>query len=351
MIAAFAGCGMDRKEDDSGPLPDDPGLVARGEPARLSRHPLIPLDETTFHFGTVLTSPGRTLTHSYRLANSTGDPITITTVENLKPCCGTIELERSTVLPGAVTAARVRISLGDGTKPDVDHAAVIQTDPAGFGPILLRTQARVLPRIQVLEEPSAFTDHAVPSTAAPRVCTFRVVAHGTAGEPGIDLKTTSVASSLVVGWTGPVREERNSEGIQTRSRIFSITLDPRDRPPGPQVDTITLTSAGQAVLEHGIHWEVVTAITAAPGLIVLGPSRPTCRVLLQARDHQAFRLTGLPEIPGVRFEAEGQTAARRQVLLAIWDGASDLGTGKQQLTIETDHPQQPRVPLALVFLR
>ena len=86
VVLILVGC----RDDD--PAPTTP---AASVPAFL-----IDEDSRTHHFGAVVSRPGKTLLHRFRLANATGHPVRLAQVINRKSCCGEIKVGATTLPPG-----------------------------------------------------------------------------------------------------------------------------------------------------------------------------------------------------------------------------------------------------------
>jgi hypothetical protein len=301
-------------------------------------------------FGSVLGGAGRTRTHRYRLANWTGRPVRVEVV-NLRPCCGSAEVGRATLAPAEATDVAVTVRL-DGATADLVHEVGVSASGGVAERFVLRTTARVHPALR-LEEVTAAGGAVLLSTEGPRRAEFRVVAHGTAAEPPIDLGAVDLAPEGEARWTGPTEVRAAPPGgVSAHVRRFATALD-AGPPAGPRSRTILLRAGAATLLERAIGWEVVTPIHATPRSVVFVPGLAERRVLLRATDGRPFRVLRLESAcPGVRGRAAaGDAAAPVQTVVLTADEAA-AGEGRRgALTIDTDHPAQGRVELPVSFYR
>jgi len=324
----------------------DPG-TAPGISGEADEPPLLDRESSSFHFGPVIHKAGRKLVHPYRIANSAKHPIKVVDIVNRKPCCGEVQIGKTTLAPGEGTEVVVKLSINQEFG-EVVHEVAFTTDPPRPEPVVLRTMARAQPAIRI--EPATPADgSSFLGSGEPRSVGFRVSAYGTPSEPPVDLDRLKPRSTIGADWAAPKGDDLPDGEFRVESRRMVAMLD-LSGPPGERRAEILIVDGEDVLLRHPVIWEVVAAITSSPRMIVLKPEDRDCRVRIQSRGSRPFRITRIEcATTGVRACSEDTGAASTHTIRI--EGEPGSGQGRGVVTVFTDHPDQARVDLPFVVLR
>ena len=300
-------------------------------------------EERRRDLGVVVGGPGRTRDQTFKIVNRSRRPIQLLRAINAKSCCGEVlSLSPPVIQPGEAASLAVRIKLGQ-TIGSLSHRALVETDHPDAPSLEFWTLADVRPwaRIDESAEPSP---RLFPGMEAARG--FKLVALGTAADPPMALDDAAIRSPLPVRWAGPAAEEPLAGGIIQRSRSFEVALKAGDAV-GPRIDELRFVAGDEVLLTHTLRWDVSPAIKASPGGIVAPATAEVyaVKVLLSTQDGRPFRVTGVGSKPdGVAVEfAEAGPLKAQTIRVAITPGAARVG----KAVIQTDHPSQPTVDVAI----
>jgi hypothetical protein len=289
---------------------------------------------------------GRELTHRYQLRNRTTNDVAIVNVVNRKPCCGRVNQVKTVLRPGNEVAIEVILLVGDRFG-DVVHETEVVTEPTDVDPLVLKTSARVVPEIQVEAEDSARIVLPVGSNED-RVVPHRVLAWGTETDPPIDLDRLTLRSTIKVEWFGPKEQGIDDDGLPRATRRFRAKL-PAHPSAGPQSAELVLFEGDTRRHVQTLRWEVVSALVAAPEVLIFRSGASKSRVLIRSTDRRPFRVLGVSSgTDGLQGRAVASEAAATQIV--EFDGEPRRIDGRPVATVLTDHPAQREVVLPLVFL-
>lgn len=309
---------------------------------------LIEAEAATHHFGTVISRPGKVLTHRYRLANTSARPIRFLGVENRKPCCGTIAPVEPELAPGESQDVAVELSVAREFG-DVVHETLITTDTPGAEPILLRTIAQVVPPLRI-ESTDPGPVPTLITGSAPRELEFQVVANGTQDDPSIDLNRLELAGSTPARWLDPQETTSVGDGltILTRRLVLTLAADP---PAGPKAATLLLRDGPTSVLEHALHFEVVSPVTCHPRMLVLGAGKGPQRLLLTAADSSAFRIERIElGSQSITYQDEPSNEGRVHRLRLDLDTIPRPEQGNATVTVRLNHPEHTRLEIPVLWI-
>jgi hypothetical protein len=212
--------------------------------------------------------------------------------------------------------------------------------------LVLRTSAEAHPALRVEGDSSVAT--VLIGTREPRRVGFLVFASGTGSETPVDLDKLRLRSTVGVEWAGPKQPGPDVDGLTVESRRYVVTLDSAG-PPGERTAQVELLDGENGLDRHVVTWEVASAITASPKMVVFQSGQKSFRVLLRAGDETPFRVERVEcQSPGIKGRAASPGAAVVQVVEI--EGTPRPGQGRGVVTVFTNHPAQPRVDLPYVVL-
>lgn len=320
-----------------------PGLV---EPAAVrgdSRQP----DTTSrahFDFGPVVSRPGLSLSHVYPVTNRSAGPIRVVRAINMKSCCGEVELEPATLEPGESTDLAVTVHIHEANG-QVTHWATVETDPPSEPGLAFWTSVTAYPAA-VIEAEGPANPPILPGGELVR--RFRLIAHGTAEDPPAALDDAAIECALPADWEGPTADRELDGGLVRRERAFTVRAR-GEGTIGRRVEEVRVALAGEILARSVARWEVAPALVAnPPGLIARGGATLERKLLVRTVDGRPFSIrsigsdlgcVGLPEAPA-------EASPMHVLAVTVRPGPDDAGrTGR--ITIDTDHPAQPTVEVAV----
>jgi hypothetical protein len=334
IVAVVAGC--DRSKSRSRPVEHDPSALPW----------LICEAEREHDFGAVIATSGRKLEHRYRLVNATKHAAKIVDIINRKTCCGTIRGGPRMLHPGEAMDVEVTLHVGDRFG-QVVHIAEVVSDFPGQSSLLLRTTADAVTPVRIGED-LPFNRTILLGTREPRQVAFRAHASGTSTEPPVDLDRLELRSTIRVGWSEPKEVPRSNEGLRDESRRFIAVLDPTG-PPGERRAEIALQRGETVYARHVVDWEVASALTVSPKVIVVRASERDYRLVIRSLDQRPFRIERIEcSLPGMRFRALSTIAALTQKIHG--EGVAPSKIQRGTATVFTDHPAQQRIEVPLVMI-
>jgi hypothetical protein len=337
-LAAFAALIVGCADGGGGTLPPPSNLESR----------LIDEEASTHHFGAVISTASRKLSHRYRLVNAAQHDVRIVELINRKPCCGEVLAEKTLLRPGDETGIEVRLSVSREFG-DVVHEAVVVTEPPRAEDLVLRTMAKVYPPIRV-EEATPINGSILLTSDKPRPVEFQVFAQGSSAEPPADLDRLELRSTIKVDWAGPKEGSASDDGLRIESRRFTALLDPAGSP-GMHKAEILLRDGELVRYRHVVSWEAVSPIMASPKMIVIKPGERDYRVLVRSRDQKSFRIMRIEctEV-GIRGRAANTVAALIQTVEVVSEGTPRPEGARGVITVFTDHPAQGKVDVPFIVL-
>jgi hypothetical protein len=330
-------------------------LVASGcrnappEGPRVEAKPtLIAETDRRHHFGTVVSRPGRTASHSYRLVNTTANVVNLLNVINRKTCCGSVRAEKLRL--GCGEAADVEVTLHlDNRFGDVVNVVEVVTDLPSDERVELRTSATAVMFLRV--EPVSLPQGPIlAGTDVASRATFQVFAAGDADEPPIDLNRIALRSTIPVEWAGPKQECPSEDGLTIESRVFRTTMDAAGLPGNRRAEILLqMEKESDVLLRHVVDWRVIPPVSVAPEMIVLKSGDHEYRVVLKSQDKAAFRVTGVAcGDQGVHGLAASSDPAPTQVVVV--KGTPKPGAKRGVVAISTDHPASGKIKVPYTVL-
>lgn len=294
----------------------------------------------------MIAGPGRKIEHRYRLNNATPHDIKILNVVNRKACCGDVSTGASVLHPGGACDIAVRLRVGDRFG-QVVHETEVVTDSPDESSLLLRTAATAVPPLRV-EQDTPLDRTIIMGAKESRLAAFRVYASGTSAELPVDLDRAELRSPMKVGWAGPKQSSAADERFEVEMPRFIATLDPTG-PAGERAAEVVLRQGDQIHARYVVTWQIVPPIVASPKVVAIRSGQREYQVVIQSRDHRAFRIKRIEcSAAGVEGRALGSNAALAQTI--VFEGRSRPKDQRGAIAVFTDHPLQEKVDLPYVVI-
>ncbi|OJW24465.1 MAG: hypothetical protein BGO49_07615 [Planctomycetales bacterium 71-10] len=286
----------------------------------------------------------QTLRHTFVLANPWDRDVRILQASAHSPCCSTIDptstlIPRHSSLPIPVTfhpgfqAGKRRVDFLVATDaPDAERIALTLTAD-------LTAAWEMTP---LSGSPASLL------TGRPGVMEMEVVCRRSENQglpPPDGVESAGVEADLE---DGP-GDARDASGLSVARRKVRIRL-PAHAEPGSHRAELAFTWAGGRRRVEPIHWIVRPWIRSTPSAVFLGASASReVDVRLEA-EAAPFRVTGVSGATIVPTDGGAKAGGVVQtVRLAIAPAAAPAAGAVREITIATDHPRQPTVPLTVVI--
>ena len=300
-------------------------------------------------FGAVVAKPGLVFVHHYKLVNRTPNVVTISNIINEKPCCGSISYTKSWLKPGEEETVEVTLKVGSKIG-EINHEAVIITEPRSSRPIFLSTRVTSYPPIRV-EEATPTNTRSLLTTQGSLEAEYRVVVNGTQEAEMIDLDRLKLTSELNTYWKYR-KEIHNPIGeLCSASRRFVATLNSQDGI-GAKAVPVVISDDATALASYMITWEVKSLISCSPRTLVLtantgGESR---KIIIRSLDGTSFSLLDLASsLSAISALADREMKAESHVMEIRID-AKKLKKAKGVIVVKTSHASVPRVEIPVFVL-
>ncbi len=298
-------------------------------------------------FGVDVGATNSQLEHTYKLVNTSQQPVRIAGVQNEKPCCGDVRAQTpARLLPGESLDVVVTLhARHNGGK--LQHAAVVQPEGRDLAPAVIETTATHVPRAAIDE--SSAGKRALLAQESAKVGLI-VRCFGTKEHPPHALREETLEADGPIIWEGePSTEEHAENGLVSTRRACVITLRAQGAP-GPRTSEIVLRSGADELARHRIAWEVAPAIKASPsGLIIASDDTASKKFLLRSVDEREFQIVST-RAEGIEFDAgrRGNDARAVHTLEAQLRSNDGIPTGAAaDIVVTTDHPLQPEVRITV----
>jgi len=268
----------------------------------------------------------------------------------MKPCCGSIDFNPTTLDPGESTTLDVNVRVGSASGP-LTHYAVVETNFSGRERLEVWTTVTVYPKAQIEKAQSNAVTPVPRGKEAQRA--YVAVSHGTASEPPLSLDDAVLDATLPIEWQGPAEDRTIDDGLIERRRPFSVRLS-GDGQTGQRTEQITLKNGEEAAHVQILRWEVKPAVQASPPGLVIPAEADTIErtIQLKSRDGQPFHVTGVTaDFPGIASSTSDQDEPKtaHPVNLTIRPGPDNTGQ-VGHVTIEIDHPAQSSVDVSVLII-
>ena len=333
MILA-AGCSGSSPEPDLSPI--------LNEPAEATRGPVDPAAQE-FDLGPVL-ARGQEIRHEFTLTNPTDRPVRLLRATAFTPCCSAVGPLPRSIPPGGTVKVPVvyRPGLQSGPRR---VAFSVETDGLNRPAHWLALTARLFPEWAII--PSDENPRSFPLGSGGKF-TFRIVCRARGGE-GLTLPTTiEAAEPLQLAPPGATRVTEQEGGLDETDRTIEVLV-----PPGAAIGlnrgVLSFRWSDGRTSNHEVVWEVIPRLQAFPSVLVFKstdvPTTASVRVVSDGRPFRILKVTGALLGDGLAIPAG---SSRRHGLLLPIEPSRTTGSAQgDDITITTDHPDQPVVTVGV----
>ena len=231
------------------------------------------------------------------------------------------------------------------------HVAEIETEGEGDDPgIVLSTSATAHARATV-EDGLSGVGTLEPGQS--RRVEFLVRSFGKASDAPPPLGDRAIRCGLTNQWVGPPTTQMDAEtGLDEIRRTLAVIL-PSSPEPGIHSQSLeVLNGSGVVVGRRWINWEVPAALKASPSGLIFATEAQAAegvKVAVTTRDRRPFRITSATtEFEGLQVVIDGDDARPLHILTARFGQlARASGSRSGEIVVQTDHPGQPVVKVAV----
>ncbi len=333
LALAASGCGT------GGAEPNPRHAAPAPQPSRPSHVETIAQD-----LGTILTR-GQTLRHEFAFPNRSAVPIRILKLDALTPCCSDVEMPAGAAIePGGTGKVSVSFRPGwQSGRKRVEFRAV--TDSVLVPDLLFALDVVLVPEWEIQSVETSGRQIPVGGAATQ---TFRVISRRAApgGRPSPDRLSSSPA--VEARFLGPPQDRARADGIHESVREIEVAIRPV-RDVGLHEEQVAIVWPDGDRKSFLVAYETTARLRISPASYVLSRSEgATTRSAVLTSTDRPFRVL---RARGAMLQGPGSIPTRAElrhvVTLAIDPGRAS-GPGVSDVTIETDHPDQPEITLSLV---
>lgn len=308
--------------------------------------PVISRPGGSFDAGPVATSKAKTITHTFRVVNTTGVPVRV--LDQAHSClCTTVELEKgATIAPGGEIPLKLTVNVLPA-HPDQTVECMVKTDHPTMGDWTYRLTFHPYPdaiirpdRIDLGVLPRRTTaDDSGPREPVAHLELFGNLAERLA--PKLNISPLTGARARI---GEPLGREMLAGGVaRVRYPIFIELADRADV--GQHQTALNIQGKGLPPLSTSVSWRILGPLSAAPANLYFGmiragrPSDPSA-ILVKAGDGRSFRVTAVESSSAdvTLRSPDPSTSARSHHLSATFraDAASRDKAATGHLLIKTD---------------
>jgi hypothetical protein len=317
------------------------GAIGPGSGARSVQSPAQEHD-----FGVIL-ADGQTLRHEFELRNGTDRPVHVVGGAALIPCCSAIgPLPRVIPAHGSI---KVVVSMKPGYQAGVRAARfIVETEDETQPRKALVLRATLFSAVEM--KPASHSSTRLPVGAAGRQI-FQLTTR-TNGRLGRGLPdTVTVSSPLAAVFRGEATVRRDSSGLTAFAREVVVSIPPVTKP-GPRRGELVFRWADGRTETRSIVWEITPRLQVSPSAVILPPTaRPVLQRVEVVSDERAFTIEGVVGSVLTKWSCLCRRASRRQGVDLTLDASRATSGRAVDVTITTDHPDQPTVSLSVLVLR
>lgn len=283
-------------------------------------------------------------------------PIRLTRGTALTPCCSAIEHLPDSIPPGGCT--KLAVVFKPGYQTGLKRVQfTVDTDSKDRPVRPLALMARLLPVWEVI--PIGSHPQTYPLGAG-GTRSFRVSCRRE-GNEGFECPETIHSTNLIeAAFTGPAEYVPNPgaarsspDDIAEATRPFVVRIPAGSRA-GLQRSEIQFRWPDGQMRKHVIEWDVVPRIRAVPaGVVVKRSAGAVARTVILTSDRRPFRVMNVRgAILGDDLKIPPGLGLRHELRIPIDPGklAGDPGSFGDDISIATDHPDQPIVAVSVLIL-
>ena len=295
-------------------------------------------------FGTIL-SNGQELRHTFRLKNPTDRPIALRNQIAYKPCCSAITSLPKSILPRG--EAEVSLALNSRGQSGPGYVKfTVEGDRPGLGWVFI-LKSTILPdwEVRPIGESSTSTPVGRPARQ-----TWRAIARRH-GIQGLGLPSAvHAASPLSAAFDAPSVDTILPGGVVESSRPLTITI-PAVRDPGTFIRALTFSWPDPiAPRTREMTWRVTPLVEVSPiGIVLSDPGLQSRDVLIRSADRPVRVLRIDNPLSPVPPSYPSSPSSVHKLTLPFDPSLAD-SRGMADVSILTDHPDQPRVSLTVMAI-
>ena len=294
--------------------------------------------------GIVLTR-GQTIRHEFVLRNPTAKPVRVLGAQALMPCCS-----RIVTVPATIPArgeARLAVDFQpefqSGRKQVGFRVGTDREDEPVLGFVL---RAALVPEVQVRTVEGGGLSLLMGKSGKQ---VLRVVARRYKEEGLSARETIADAGTVKATFVGGPTEMVRPDGVVESWRDVAVEILP-DREAGSRTEALVFGWADGRAWDHRLHWTVTPHLRAIPDGLIVGLDDAVKAVAIRS-ETAPFRILGI-EGGGVASVGEGSNAdrpSRSHLIRLDFHGDRPRPTGPFDVTIRTDHPEQPEVTVSVLM--
>lgn len=294
----------------------------------------------------IILSRGQTISHAFRLRNPSGRPAKVLGAEALSPCCSEIVGVPADLPAGGEAPLVVRFKPGFQSGPR-SVSFRVWTDraesPVDTFTFTLRANLVAEAEASTIEGRDLLLLSGRTGSQTLRVAFRRL---GERGRPAPD--SVEAAGSLRARLLGPPSERLLTDGVREVTRDVAVDITAGDRA-GSQAGTLTFRWPDGRHWETTVRWTVAAHLSASPEALIVGRDDAVRTVIVRSQT-ELFRVTGV-EGAGVRPSSVATARdglAGSHVVRFAFDPDRIPASGPFDVTIRTDHPDQPEVAVSVL---
>lgn len=298
----------------------------------------------------IVLSHGQTIEHEFRLRNPTARPARILRAQASMPCCSEI-----VSIPDSIPAhgeARLSVCFKPGYKTGRRLLGFhIRTDRPDMPVLVCALRVELVGEVLVATIDGQGLSRLMGESGRQilRIITHRYRDQGRGAPETVDPGGTAGARFL-----GEARERTLENEVIETVRDLIVDIPPRARV-GLQTEVLTFGWPDGRRWEHPLHWTVTPHLSAVPeALIVRAGDDPRKSVMIHSRT-SPFRVIGIQgadlDLKSGSPEPRLDQPAMSHVLRLTFDHDRSSASGPFDVTIRTDHPEQPEVVISILMAR
>jgi hypothetical protein len=335
VLTGWSGCNTSTPRDNVTGSPNNPVRNANPPPKEQR--------EREFDFGPVL-ALGQNLRHEFSIANESDRPLRVLKAATSMPCCSGVGRLPKVIPPGGRSIVPVIIKT-ENKAGLLQIACRIETDSPTAPVRRFSVSVQLIPVWEVSAESGPVR---VLPIGRPGKFTYRISCRRM-GPDGTGLPDTVTTSGPIrVTLAEPAAESTRTRGVIETTRELDTELKPSPRA-GFQRGEIVFRWADGRTRTQFVGWEVTPHIRVTPPGLVLSQSKSPihCRLAVTSDDRpiRIIKVAGPFSSP---FTAPSQSRLTHSLLIEADPSRVGPG-GLTDITITTDHPDQPSVSVTLLL--
>ena len=292
--------------------------------------------------GTIL-SYGQTIEREFLIKNPTSRVWKIAGAQAAMPCCSEVVTFPHSVAAHGSGSLKVRFRPGYGSGGKTLDFQVL-TDQPENPVITYRMTCRMVAEVVIVPVVQEELRLLAGTGGATE---FRVISRRAPGSPAAVLENVRSPKPSKITFVGNPHETVREDGFVESERRVRVEVAPESSP-GRRSDTFLLMGSDGRSREHILHWTVLPHLNATPDAFVVKADESVTKSLLIRSETTPFRVL---DVRGARLEGEGSTMtvpAKTHVVRFRLEPDSRREGNLFDVTIRTDHPDQPEVIVSVL---